>query len=285
MDSLNVCAVCMHSEPGRIDDNLEKIRSFCSKAHIENVHVICFPELSVTGYVLEEPLEITRDFPLSYILKSLQDIASEFGLTIIAGLVEPNPHKPYITQVIVGKDRIIGKHRKTHLSPIEKAYQAGDRIELYKIGNFLCGIQLCYETHFPELSTIMAIMGAEIIFCPYASPRGKPKEKLESWLRYLTARAFDNSLFLVACNQVGKTRNFSFPGVALVIDPLGKVRASFLTEKEDMLIFSIKREEIEKVRSHRMKYFLPFRRPELYTTLLKKRKGIPLPSGMPSFTE
>jgi len=273
MDSLNVCAVCMNSEPGRIDNNLEKIRNFCSRAYLEDVHVICFPELSVTGYVLEDPLELIEGFSLDYILKSLQDIAIEFDVIIIAGLIEPHLQKPYITQVIVGKDGIIGRHRKTHLSPIEKVYQAGDRIELYKIENFLCGIQLCYETHFPELSTIMALMGAEIIFCPHASPRGTTEEKLNSWLRHLTARAFDNSLFIVACNQVGRTNNFFFPGVALVIDPLGKVKTSLLVEKEDMLITSIKKEEILSIRNHKMRYFLPFRRPELYKPLVKKEKA------------
>ncbi len=65
------------------------------------------------------------------------------------------------------------------------------------------GIQLCYDAHFPELSTRMAVNGADIIFMPHASPRGTPSQKLTSWLRHLTARAFDNGVFIVACNQNG----------------------------------------------------------------------------------
>ena len=55
---------------------------------------------------------------------------------------------------------------------------------------------------------------------PHASPRGEPKDKRHSWLRHLPGRAFDNALFVVACNQVGRTgEGYSFPGVCLAFDP------------------------------------------------------------------
>ena len=45
-------------------------------------------------------------------------------------------------------------------------------------------------------------------------------------MRHLPARAFDNGVFIVACNQTGTNGGgLSFPGVAMVIGPNGRVLA------------------------------------------------------------
>jgi N-carbamoylputrescine amidase len=111
----------------------------------------------------------------------------------------------------------------------------------------------------------MAVDGADIIFMPHASPRGTPPEKLTSWLRHLTARAFDNSVFIVACNQNGDNlKGLHFPGVAVIIDPSGDVLRDNINGKEAMIVADLKADVLAAVRGHRMRYFLPNRRPELY---------------------
>ncbi len=272
MDKLRLSLVCMHSEPGEVEENLSKINKICLKAKAEGVQLVCFPEACITGYVLN-PKEFLAPYSSDYIIEQLINISQKFDLAIIAGFIEYEGADSYITQVITDKNGLIGKYRKTHLSPLEKKqYIAGDKIELYRIQGFSFGIQLCYETHFPELSTIMSLMGADVIFAPHASPRGTAKEKLNSWLRHLSARAFDNSIFVIACNQVGKTKaNFYFPGVALVLGPDGRLKDFILTEdKEKVLNVCIDKASLLEVRSHKMKYFLPHRRAELYFCLIKK---------------
>ncbi|MFO7598934.1 MAG: nitrilase-related carbon-nitrogen hydrolase, partial [Candidatus Desulfacyla sp.] len=113
----------------------------------------------------------------------------------------------------------------------------------------------------------MALMGADIVFIPHASPRGTHGEKLESWMRHLPARAFDNGLFVVACNQVGPCGDgITFPGVAVVFGPDGRVLAQYVGMKEHILYAELKDEILQDVRTHRMRYFLPGRRPSLYKT-------------------
>ena len=127
------------------------------------------------------------------------------------------------------------------------------------------GIQLCYDAHFPELSTRMAVDGVDIIFMPHASPRGTPQEKFDSWMRHLTARAFDNGVFIVACNQVGENqKGLDFPGLAVVVGPSGNILTEKTTGREAMLVTDLKAEELSAIRDHKMRYFLPNRRPELY---------------------
>ena len=119
--------------------------------------------------------------------------------------------------------------------------------------------------HFPELSTCMALKGCDLIVMPHASPRGTPKEKLASWMRHLTARAFDNGVFIAACNQVGDNRHgLNFPGVAMVFGPDGRVVRQYVANKEGLLLVDLKAALLKSVRQHRMRYFLPHRRPEIY---------------------
>ncbi|MBL0712380.1 MAG: nitrilase, partial [Desulfosarcina sp.] len=96
-------------------------------------------------------------------------------------------------------------------------------------------------------------------------PRGTPQQKMDSWLRHLPARAFDNGLFVVACNQTGDNgQGLSFPGVAMGMGPDGCVICNRMPDSEGLLIADLKGADLQKVRTHRMRFFLPHRRGDLY---------------------
>jgi N-carbamoylputrescine amidase len=275
MKDLKIAAVCMNSEVGEIERNLDRTEAFVSRASDSGAHIICFPELSITGYVLKDPTRVYSDALPDQVLERVAGMAREKGLIIIAGLIEmADAERPYISQVVAGPEGLLGFYRKTHLSPKEKeTYQAGEEIPVFRCDAMVFGIQLCYEAHFPEISTVMALKGAEIIFMPHASPRGNPGEKLQSWLRHLPGRAFDNALYVVACNQVGKTgQGFTFPGVVVALSPAGNVMGKYVGTHEEMLLVDFQRDEIEEIRKHRMAYFIPNRRPELYSELSSKSR-------------
>ncbi|MCJ7596644.1 MAG: nitrilase [Desulfobacterales bacterium] len=267
MKDLKAAAVCMTSPVGEIERNLDRIQSFVSTAAESKVDIICFPELSISGYTLKDPEGVYAPSVTREIIERIEALAGTSGLVILAGLIEiRDKERPYITQIVAGPEGMLGLYRKTHLSPPEKGkYQAGQEIEVFRYRDIVFGVQLCYESHFPEISTLMALKGAQILFIPHASPRGEPKEKRESWLRHLPGRAFDNALFVVACNQVGRTdEGYSFPGVSLALDPAGSCIGSYEGQGENMLEVELSGKTMEEMRTHRMKYFLPNRRPELY---------------------
>ena len=273
MKDLKIAAVCMHSETGEISKNLDRIEVFVSKASAIGVDLICFPELSISGYILKNPRNIYSQATCKEIIEKVAGMAKSKNMVIMAGLVEVSEgEKTYISQVVAGPHGLLGLHRKTHLSPQEKkSYDAGQKIAVFSHADVVFGLQLCYESHFPEISTVMALRGAEIIFFPHASPRGTTEEKIQSWLRHLTGRAFDNALFVVACNQVGKTREgLSFPGGAVALNPAGRIIVRYAKKQENMVVADLKMDEIREMREHRMKYFIPNRRPELYGELSSK---------------
>lgn len=271
MRDLLVAAVCMHSEPGEVDKNLDRMKSFVRRASERSADAILFPELSVSGYTLRSPDKIYALPQSEKIVENVVRMAGDAKTILMAGMVEPLPEgKPYITQIVAGPGGLLGRYRKTHLSPPEKAkYTEGNALPVFKEREVAFGLELCYEAHFPEISTLLCLKGAEILFIPHASPKGDGDEKMKSWLRHLPARAFDNGVFVVACNQVGKTsEGFSFPGVIVALDPQGKVLDSYAGDQERMILVQLRAEILRETRAHRMKYFMPFRRKELYRGLV-----------------
>ncbi|MBN2124711.1 MAG: nitrilase [Deltaproteobacteria bacterium] len=281
MKDIRIAVACMHSEVGDIDRNLEQTEKFVAEASRRGARIVCFPELSLTGYALRDPQRAVGGYAQEEIVERVGSLARQKGIAILAGSVEfSGAEGPYISQVVAGPEGVIGVYRKTHLSAPEKeSYLPGTRMEILDAVGVRFGLQLCYEAHFPEISTSLALRGAEAIFMPHASPQGEPGEKVKSWMRHLPARAFDNSLFVAACNQVGVTEEgYSFPGAALVLDPGGHVLAGYAGWEQKLVVADLRGEELEGIRKHRMKYFLPNRRPELYTDLMQ---GAGRPGGHP----
>jgi N-carbamoylputrescine amidase len=273
MKDIRLAAVSMQSEFGCVEKNITKIESFVQEGSLQGVDMICFPELSVTGYTIRGNPELYAEPIPGPITDRIIRIARKNKIFIMAGVLEETEcPKPYISQIVAGPDGIIGVHRKTHLSPQEEGvYSPGHEIKTFTHNNINFGIQLCYETHFPEISTIMALQGAEVIFLLYASPNGEPQEKRNSWLRKIPARAFDNGVFIVASNQVGENGSgLSFPGVILILNPVGRIRYQYTGRDEKMVIAELGEKDLTDIREHRMKYFIGNRRPELYKAIIQK---------------
>jgi N-carbamoylputrescine amidase len=267
MKDIRIAAVIFNSALNQTQRNLNRMHPWIGKAKKEGADIVCFPELNVTGYTTRPAIKDTAESVPGPISRSVQELAREYQIAILAGLAEKDEKaRIFASHIVATPEKISGVYRKIHIAPPEKnIFSPGGSIPLFNFQGVKFGIQLCYDAHFPALSTRMAVDGADVIFMPHASPRGKPQEKFDSWMRHLTARSYDNSLFIVACNQVGKNSNgLDFPGIAVVIDPSGNILQKNTHGKEDMLIADLKADALDSVRNHRMRYFLPNRRPELY---------------------
>jgi predicted amidohydrolase len=267
MKDIRIAAVIMNCPVRRVEDNLDRMADWVQTAKKRAANLVCFPELNVTGYSTRDVIKDSAETVPGAISRSVLTLAREFKLAILAGMLEREAGgRVFASHLVVTPRGIAGIYRKIHIAPPESGiFSAGDTIGLFKIRGVKLGIQLCYDAHFPELSTRMAIDGADVIFMPHASPRGTPAAKFNSWMRHLPARAFDNGLYIVACNQTGNNQNgLNFPGVSVILDPAGRIVKKHTGAKEHMLVADLKADELEKVRSHRMRYFLPNRRPDLY---------------------
>jgi N-carbamoylputrescine amidase len=269
MDDIRIAAVTVCAPLGALEDNLARTERWTAEAARGGARLVCFPELHLTGYAARpDLLRYAQPVP-GPATRELQAIARRHGMVLLAGLAEAAPSgRVYAAHLVVPPEGPLGLYRKLHTAPPEQGLMhPGEAVPLFRAEGLVFGIQLCYDAHFPELSTRMALDGAEAIFFPHASPRGTPEEKRQSWSRHLPARAFDNGLFVVACNQVGDNGGgLDFPGAAVCYGPDGQLRAGRASGEEGLLLVDLRAAELARVREHRMRYFLPNRRPEIYRT-------------------
>ena len=267
MKDIRIAAIVMNSPVGRTRQNLDRTVQWVRTAKKEGAALVCFPELNLSGYSVKPEIKDSAEPVPGPVTRVLLELAQREDIVILAGLAEKDKSEHiFASHLVAQPDGKLGVYRKLHIAPPEQLiYSGAQDIPLFSIQGIKFGIQLCYDAHFPELSTHMALKDADLIFMPHASPRGTPEEKLNSWRRHLTARAYDNSMFIIACNQAGDNDSgLSFPGVGLILGPSGKILQKKVSNAEGMLVADLKADDLARVRNHRMRYFLPNRRSDLF---------------------
>jgi predicted amidohydrolase len=245
---------------GEETKNLEKARSLVSRAAKENVHIIVFPEMHLTGYALEN---VSRHAQLTNgpLLSEVYQMAKQERMLIALGYPELDPHsgKVYNSVCLVDNDGSLrGIQRKTHLYGKEKTkFQAGDKIEPFDTSLGRMGIMICYDIYFPETARSLVLSGAEIILAPSAD--WFPLDKLVD--RLITARAAENSVYVLYCNRVGVEAEFHFFGRSRILDPRGGSLGE-ATEREELLTGEIDLTFARNVRKETG--LLEDRRPQVY---------------------
>jgi len=270
MDELRLRMVSSHSVLGDFDSNLRTMARHCRDAASDDVDMICFPELSLTGYSMPH----SRFHPLEgddLRIGAISDLSGELGMAVCFGYADSEGH---IVQAMAENGRIVGSYSKTHLGEREaEAMVPGDALPVIATSKAKVGISLCWEAHFPEIVGTYALDGADMILMPFASGLGGERRQ-SSWDRFLPARAYDNTVFVAACNMYGDNgMGVEFGGGAAVYDVRGFRMAS--AEGECSLTVDLDPEQMRRIRRGRYEsmrdvYFLDKRRPELYGRLEKR---------------
>jgi N-carbamoylputrescine amidase len=276
MRDVKVALAVMNCKPGEPDYNFSRTVGFVREASRLGAELVCFPEASLTGYGFrreDSGMALPLDHPL---VRALESLSREHNMVLLVGLMERASHGLYLTHLVIGPGGERALYRKVNLGPPERGiFLSGNTVDVFCLQGITFGLGLCYDAHFPEHSTAIALQGADLILFPHASPGGSPQEKLARWMRYLPARAVDNGTFVLACNQTGEgLGHLRFPGVAVLLNPRGRVMESYAGMEEKLLIAELRASELEDLRAHPMAYFLPFRRPEIYMKILSKVKGV-----------
>ncbi len=267
MKPIKAALVVQNCIAGNFEQNIESTVKFVLKASKRGAKFIVFPEMNLTGYVSgPDILSISRPFNTE-ITKIFSVLSKDQTVTILVGMAEKQHSEDiFATHFVFYPDGTVDMYRKIHTAPFEKDFfKPGNQVPVFKSQGLTFGVQLCYDAHFPELSLDMALKNVDIIFIPHASPRGTSQEKYDSWTRHLRARAFDNGVYIAACNQVGENESgLSFPGISILIGPDGHIMYKSVDNTEGIHAVDIDKTLLDQVRSHKMRYFLPNRRNDLF---------------------
>ncbi|NHN28603.1 carbon-nitrogen family hydrolase [Paenibacillus agricola] len=223
--------------------------------------VVMFPEMWNTGYALDRIHELADvDGERTHAL--LSSFAREHGVNVIGGsIAEKKGDQIFNTIYVYNREGIkVAEYSKIHLFRLmeeEKYLQEGSHIGQFELDGIPCGMMICYDIRFPELSRKLALGGAQILFVPAEWPN----PRLHHWRTLLMARAIENQMFVMSCNRVGTSGTTEFFGHSMAIDPWGEIIAEG-TEAEQIIRTQIDLELVQQVRS-RIAVFED-RRPSLY---------------------
>lgn len=230
MKEFIAAAVQIAVKPNDINYNLEKIGFWLKTVVKEHgAELVVFPESITTGFAPGMPPEEFYDL-LNYIPGPETDqigaLARELKVHVILPIYEKGKEKNVImnSSVLINDEgEIAGVYRKTHPFPTERISGGGwttpgkEAVVVdTKLGKI--GMIICYDGDFPELSRVLAIRGAEIITRPSALLRS-----FEIWDMTNKARAYDNHVYVVAVNSVGRDAgdNYYF-GNSMIISPIAQ---------------------------------------------------------------
>jgi predicted amidohydrolase len=269
--NLKVAAVVMQSAAGKTAKNLARMEDFARQAASQKVQILCFPELALSGYTLRKKILSQAEPIPGPSSDAVLEMARKHRVLILTGMIERDRQgRAYISHIAASSQGLLGIYRKIHLGPAEEGiFHPGAEPAVFCYAGWTCGIELCFDGHFPELSTLLALKGSQVIFIPHASPRESAAEKRDRWLRYLAARAYDNSAFLVACNQVGPSEmGLDFPAAALILSPRGEILAANKGGGEEIVTAELEAAALRAIKESSRGFFLKRRRPALYGDLV-----------------
>lgn len=238
-----------------IENNMRTILSFIDEAKEQEAQLICFPEMAFNGYNFDN-LEWQVNQQKKY-LNLLQGKAKIDNMTIVIGGIEKIADRYYLAQYVI--DDSIRSYNKIHIGSKESRFvAAGEEIKVFTKKELTFGIMMCYDTHFPELCTYMALSGADLILAPSAVPND-PSKRVAAWKKYLVARAYDNRVYIAANNLIF----YQGGGGMICYNPSGDMIDCNSSNNEDMLIFEVEKQNYSKT-SMKQRNFILDRKPEVY---------------------
>ena len=235
MNTLTLALCQLRPVPGHPEENAEKICSVLRSAAGKSAQLLLLPECSATGYDVAHAAELAI-LADSAALETVRRTARELNVACCFGYFERDGQNRYITQEIAGGGAAL-RYRKTHLGERERAvFTPGDALPLTEVFGVRAGVQLCWESHIPDISTVYRRGGAELLLFPYASGMSGTACK-ERFSVHLPARASDNGCFAAACNLLlpGEGKG----GGMAVYGPKGRELAACWSDREELMTVTL----------------------------------------------
>src|SRR5450432_1568097 len=252
---LRVALAQINPTVGDLDANTNKIAAAMRKAHAEGAHIVCFPELALTGYPPEDLL-LKPGFVDANIhkLDIIREASKELsGLTSVIGFVD-REHDIYNAAAVIHEGTLNGVYHKHYLPNYgvfdeNRYFQAGRKAPIFLIHDIHVGVNICEDIWYPTGPlTQQAYAGAEVILningSPFYTGKGVVRKEM------IATRAADNGVIIVYLNMVGGQDELVFDGGSMVFDEQGFMIARAKSFTEDMLIVDLDTASVFRSRLH-----------------------------------
>jgi predicted amidohydrolase len=219
---------------GLLDENLAVHRDLLRQAKADGAGLVVFPELGLTGYLLQD---LAAEVAMRLDDPRLGELAAETrGLSAVVSFVEESgDHRLFIAAALLEDGEIRHVHRKLFLPTYglfdeRRFFAAGDvlRATPSRLGVGL-GIAVCEDFWHLAVPSLLALDGAQLLINVSSSP-GRDLAATNqvglgtatSWQTLIRTYAQLTTSFVVFCNRVGVDESISFWGGSEVIAPSGE---------------------------------------------------------------
>lgn len=260
MTALKVALAQLSTQLGVPSANLERHLDFIDRAVGEAADLIIFPELSLTGYVLQDlvPSVARRPNAEDAIFGPLLEASRE--IDIMVGFVEDGQrHRFYISAAYLSEGGLLHVHRKVYLPTYAlfdegRFFAWGDRVMAFdtRFGRF--GMLICEDFWHVSPPYLLWLDGAEVMLFQSASPgRGlslDSKFRTSRWVEQINqAYASVFTTFVAHTNRVGFEDGLNFWGGATVFDPEGDLVAQGPYHEESLTLARLDLNQLRRTRT------------------------------------
>ncbi|NIW45511.1 MAG: hypothetical protein GWN30_12415 [Gammaproteobacteria bacterium] len=277
---IKIALAQINTKLGRPEANLETHLHYIQQAKAQQADLVVFPELSLTGYFLQDLARSvarrpSREDPIfGPLLESSQEI------DIVVGFVEEDQRsRNYISAAYLSEGKILHTHRKVYLPTYGmfdegRFFASGDGVQAFntRFGRF--GLLVCEDFWHAPLPYLLWLDGADLMLFISASPsRGltsAPQPASSRWVEHINqAYASLFTTFVASTNRVGFEDGINFWGGATVHGPDGElvIRGPF---QDEALTFA----EIDFSQINHTRTQLPLLRDEKPELILNELKRI-----------
>lgn len=264
---------------GNLQANLEKHLEKIESAKQQQADLIIFPELSLTGYILQDltssvALRPTYDDP---IFRPLLEQSRE--IDIVVGFVEKDQRSRFfIAAAYLSRGEVVHIHHKLYLPTYGlfdegRFFASGNSISAFNTRFGRIGMLICEDFWHISPPYLLWMDGADLMIFISASPsRGlteAPTLESSQWVEHIIkAYASLFTTYIASANRVGYEDGINFWGGSTIFGPDGNNIITSPYQEEHLSIADIDLSLLPKVRAR-----LPLlrdERPELTLKMLQK---------------
>jgi predicted amidohydrolase len=260
---------------GDVEANLEKHLNLVDSARADGADLLVFPELSLTGYVLQDLASAVAQKPSAddpifrELLRASQD------LDLVVGFVdEDQRYRFYIATAYLSRGQVVHVHHKVYLPTYGlfdegRFFAWGDSVKAFDCRFGRVGMLICEDFWHASPPYLLWLDGADLFLFTSASPgrglRNEPQLESARWVEHINqAYASLFTAFIAHANRVGFEDGLNFWGASTVFDPNGELLAKGPTHQEALTLA-----EIDLNQLHRTRARLPLLRDER-TSLVRR---------------
>lgn len=238
---INTCA-------GDLAGNVAHIRSMCRRAAEAGAHLVAFPEMTLTGYPIED-LTFRGSFQRAVAeeLTALADSLAQDGLselTAVVGYLGTNEAgRPTNSAAVLRGGRVVARYAKHHLPNYGvfdeyRHFAPGIGSLSLEVAGQRVGIVIC-EDIWQEGGPVLALAetGIDLLVVMNGSPYERGKTPLR--VRLAQEQAARVRAPVAYVNLVGGQDDLVFDGASFVVDTDGTLVASSPAFEEDLLVLDL----------------------------------------------